>query len=396
MPFNTIEEIIEDIKLGKTVIIVDDENRENEGDLVLAAEKATPEAINFFAKYGRGLICVPMERKRLEALDIHPMVKKNSDYYGTAFTVSVDARQGTTTGISAFDRATTIQRLVDDLATKEDFNQPGHIFPLIAKDGGVLVRAGHTEASVDLAKLAGLKPAGVLCEILNEDGTMARLPELLNFAKAHGLKICTIVQIIEYRRKNEKLVKPVIDVKFPTVYGEFTLIMYESMMDGFQHFALKYGKVGDGPVTVRVHSECFTGDVLKSARCDCGSQLDEAMKKIVETGCGVLLYLRQEGRGIGLLNKLKAYKLQDQGADTVEANEMLGFVSDLREYGTGAQILKDLGITKIRLLTNNPVKLIGLEGYSLEIVERIPLITGHCEHNKKYIMTKKEKMGHLF
>ncbi len=395
MAFNSIEEIIEDFKAGKIVIITDDENRENEGDLVLAAEKVTPDAINFLVKYGRGLVCTPMERYRVERLKIQPMVQQNRDSFGTAFTVSVDAREGVSTGISAFDRAKTILKLIDDSSHPADFNQPGHVFPLIAKEGGVLVRAGHTEAAVDLAKACGFKGAGVICEIMNEDGSMARIPDLIPFAQKHHLKICTIVQLIEYRRKTEKLVKLLINVKLPTRYGDFDLLLYESQIDGLQHIALRYGTITEDPMMVRVHSECFTGDVLGSVRCDCGSQLEESMKKVVEAGAGVVLYLRQEGRGIGLYNKLKAYKLQDQGADTVEANILLGFDPDLREYGTGAQILKDLGVKKIRLLTNNPVKLIGLEGYSLEIVERIPLITGHCEHNHKYMMTKKNKMGHL-
>jgi len=372
MSFNTTEEIIEDIKQGKMVIIVDDENRENEGDLVLAAEKATPEQINFLCTYGRGLICTPMEKTRLDFLNIHPMVTDNQDSFNTAFTVSVDAKKGITTGISAHDRAKTIQTLIDDKSKPEDLAQPGHVFPLIAREGGVLTRAGHTEAAVDSAKLAGLKPAGVICEIMNSDGTMARLPELLKFAETHSLKICTIVQLIEFRRKNEKLVEHLINVKLPTTYGEFLMHIYESKIDGKQHIALTYGNIDKEPTLVRMHSECFTGDVLHSVRCDCGFQLEYAMKKI------------------------KAYKLQDQGVDTVEANEMLGFEADLREYGTGAQILKDLGLNKIKLMTNNPVKLIGLEGYNLEIVERVPIVTGHCEHNRKYLHTKKTKMGHIF
>ncbi len=396
MSFNTTEEIIEDIKQGKMVIIVDDENRENEGDLVLAAEKATPEQINFLCTHGRGLICAPMEKSRLDFLNIHPMVTNNQDSFNTAFTVSVDAKNGTTTGISTHDRAKTIQTLIDDKSEPKDLSQPGHIFPLTAREGGVLTRAGHTEAAVDAARLAGLKPAGVICEIMNTNGTMARLPELMKFAKTHSLKICTIVQLIEFRRKNEKLVEHLINVKLPTTYGEFLMHIYESKIDGEQHIALTYGNIDNGPTLVRMHSECFTGDVLHSVRCDCGFQLEYAMKKIKEAGSGVIVYLKQEGRGIGLFNKIRAYKLQDQGVDTVEANEMLGFKADLREYGTGAQILKDLGINKIKLMTNNPVKLIGLEGYNLEIVERIPIITGHCEHNKKYLHTKKTKMGHIF
>jgi 3,4-dihydroxy 2-butanone 4-phosphate synthase/GTP cyclohydrolase II len=395
MPFNTIEEIIEDIRSGRTVIIVDDENRENEGDLVMAAEKVTPEAVNFLCLHGRGLICAPMAGEILDRLDIHPMVRNSGDPFKTAFTVSVDAKDGVTTGISAADRARTIRVLADDASRSEDLVQPGHVFPLIAKAGGVLTRAGHTEAAVDLARLAGLKPAGVICEIMNEDGTMARLPQLLDFARRHGLKICTIVQLIEYRRRNEKLVRHLCEARLPTVYGEFRVMVYESMIDGREHLALRFGERLEDPVLVRVHSECFTGDVLRSIRCDCGFQLDLAMQKIAENGSGVLLYLRQEGRGIGLANKIKAYHLQDHGADTVEANEMLGFIPDLREYGTGAQILKDLGARKIRVLTNNPVKLVGLEGYSLEIVERLPLITGICDDNRKYLETKKLKMGHL-
>ncbi|MBN2143341.1 MAG: bifunctional 3,4-dihydroxy-2-butanone-4-phosphate synthase/GTP cyclohydrolase II [Candidatus Aureabacteria bacterium] len=396
MPFNKIEEIIEDIRCGQIVIMVDDENRENEGDLICAAEKTTPKTVNFLTKFGRGLICVPMTEKRLKELEIQPMVSRNQDHFGTAFTVSVDARFGTTTGISAFDRAKTIQTLANPSSTSHDFVQPGHIFPLMAKEGGVLVRAGHTEATVDLMGLAGLTPAGVICEILNENGSMARLPQLLPFAKKHHLKIGTIVQLIEYRRKTENLVKRLIEVNLPTLYGEFKMSLYESKIDGDKHVALVYGSITENkPVLVRVHSECFTGDVLKSLRCDCGFQLEDAMKQITSVGSGVILYLRQEGRGIGFLNKIRAYQLQDQGADTVEANEMLGFSPDLREYGTGAQILKDLGVKKIRLLTNNPIKLIGLKGYNMEIVERVPLLSGHCEHNRKYLLTKKTKMGHL-
>lgn len=397
MPFNPINDVIEDIKQGKVVIIVDDEKRENEGDLFQAADRVSPESINFFSKYGRGLICVPMTISRLEKLKLHPMVNHNQDSYKTAFTVSVDARHGVSTGISAHDRAKTIQCLVDPSTTADDLVQPGHLFPLQAKKGGVLVRAGHTEAAVDLARMANLTPAGVICEIMSEDGTMARLPELLEFSKKHGLKICTIVQLIEYRRKTEEHVKKLIEVEMPTAYGVFQLFLFESEINGDQHIALKMGEFkSTDPVLVRVHSECFTGDVLSSLRCDCGPQLEDALKKISEEGRGILLYLKQEGRGIGLLNKLKAYRLQNEGADTVEANEKLGFDPDLREYGTGAQILKNLGVRKMRIMTNNPIKLIGLEGYDLEVVERVPLISGHNEQNKNYIRTKRKKMGHLF
>lgn len=396
MTFSSVKEVLRDFQEGKTVIIVDSEDRENEGDLVLAADKVTPEAINFMCTFGRGLICAPMEEERLNDLGIGLMVEKNNDMFGTAFTVSVDAKNGVTTGISAFDRAKTIKDLTNEKLSSKDFNTPGHIFPLVAKKGGVLKRAGHTEAAVDLARLAGLKPAGVICEIMNEDGSMARLPELEKFAAKHDLKMCSIVQLIEYRRKNEKIVQFMEETIIPTKYGDFRLCIYESLVDGIQHIALQYGEIKpDQSYLVRVHSECFTGDVLQSLRCDCGAQLDEAMRRISEEGAGVVLYLRQEGRGIGLLNKVRAYNLQDNGADTVEANEILGFEPDLREYGTGAQILEDLGLTKIRLMTNNPVKLVGLEGYSLEVIERVPIITGHCDYNRRYLMTKKTKMGHL-
>lgn len=396
MPFNSIEEVIKDMSEGKIVIIVDDEHRENEGDLVLSAQSVTPEKINFLSKFGRGLICVPMTHKRLDYLDIHPMVSKNQESFSTAFMVSVDARFGITTGISAHDRSKTIETLVSDGATRMDLVQPGHVFPLAAKEGGVLVRAGHTEAAVDLARLAGHKPAGVICEIMNEDGTMARLPELLVFAKKHDLKIGTIVQLIEYRRKTESLVRHLVTVDLPTEFGIFKLHMYESVVDKQQHMAITLGTIDEDPTLVRVHSECFTGDVLFSLRCDCGPQLHQAMEKIASEGKGVILYLRQEGRGIGLLNKLKAYQLQDDGADTVEANKILGFDPDLREYGTGAQILKDLGVRQMRLMTNNPIKLIGLDGYNLQVVERVPLVIGENRHNHKYLLTKKQKLGHLF
>lgn len=397
MPFYPIEEIIEDIRQGKMVIMVDSEDRENEGDLIIAADKITPEAVNFLTKYGRGLICCPMASERLDHLDIHPMVQRNQDSFKTAFTVSVDARHGITTGISAADRSKTIASLVNPSTTKMDLVQPGHIFPLRAKKGGVLVRAGHTEAAVDLARLAGLSPAGVICEIMNEDGSMARVPELVEIGKKHEIKICTISQLINYRRQNESLVQLLTDSNLPTEYGDFTIGIYESLITGEQHIALSYGEISEKDTLVRVHSECFTGDVLGSLRCDCGFQLQDAMAKIADAGSGVLLYLRQEGRGIGLLNKLKAYKLQDdQGADTVEANQLLGFDPDLRDYGIGAQILKNLGVKRMNLMTNNPIKLIGLEGHGLEVVSRVPLIAGHNEKNREYLLTKKKKMGHLF
>jgi len=394
--FNTIPEALDDIRDGKIIIVVDDEDRENEGDLLMAAEKVTPEAINFMATYGKGLICLPMTGKRLEELDLPAMVTKNSDSLETAFTVSIDARNGTTTGISAYDRALTVQVCLAADTKPSDLNRPGHIFPLRSKEGGVLKRSGHTEAAVDLARMAGLYPAGVICEIMNDDGTMSRVPQLMEFAHKHSLKIITIADLIKYRMKTEKLVRKVATVKMPTKYGEFTAIAYEEVISGQSHLALVKGEVaGKDNVLVRVHSECLTGDVLGSMRCDCGDQLAVAMEMIEENGSGVILYMRQEGRGIGLLNKLKAYELQDQGMDTVEANEALGFPADLRDYGTGAQILADLGLSSIRLLTNNPRKIIGLEGYGLEITERVPIICSINENNQKYLSTKKAKLGHL-
>ncbi len=391
-----LEEIIKDLQEGKMIILIDDEDRENEGDLVMAGEKVTPEAINFMAKYGRGLICVPMLKERLVELDLPPMTTDNTSPFTTAFHVSFDAAHGITTGISAYDRAYTIKLASDPKATAKDFVRPGHVFPLCAKEGGVLVRAGQTEGSIDLLKMANMYPVAVICEIMKDDGTMARLPDLEKFAQEHGLKICSIEQIIKHRRANEKLVKRVAEAQLPTEHGEFRIIVYESVIDTYQHIALVKGDVSSGPpVLVRVHSECFTGDVLGSLRCDCKNQLHEAMKMIEEEGRGVIVYMRQEGRGIGLLNKIKAYALQDKGLDTVEANKHLGFDPDPREYGLGAQILADLGVREMRLITNNPVKRAGLEGYGLKVVERVPIIIPPNQHNEKYLKTKKEKLGHL-
>ncbi|AKL96950.1 bifunctional 3,4-dihydroxy-2-butanone 4-phosphate synthase/GTP cyclohydrolase II protein RibBA [Clostridium aceticum] len=393
--FNTIEEALEDIRNGKMIVVVDDEDRENEGDLVAAAELTTSETINFMAKYGRGLICLPMLEEKLISLQLPQMVQNNTDAHGTAFTISIDAVE-TTTGISAQERAMTVQRAVASDAKPEDFKKPGHIFPLAAKKGGVLARTGHTEAAVDLAKLAGLKPSGVICEIMNEDGSMARVPELMEFVEKHNMKIITIADLVAYRRKNEELIKRVTEANMPTKHGDFKIIGYENSMNKEHHIALVKGDVsGDEPILVRVHSECLTGDAFSSLRCDCGEQFAMAMAKINEAGKGVLLYMRQEGRGIGLINKLKAYELQDQGYDTVEANLALGFPEDMREYGIGAQILKDIGVKKIKLMTNNPRKLVGLSGYDLEIVERVPIQMNHNERNAYYLKTKQEKLGHL-
>jgi len=392
----SISEAIEDIKAGKFVITVDDESRENEGDLAIAAEKVTPEAINFMAKYGRGLICLPIIGKRLDDLGIPLMVTNNTSQYSTAFTVSIEAKNQVTTGISAFDRAQTIKTVLDPNAKAEDLVRPGHIFPIRAREGGVLVRAGHTEAIVDLARLAGFYPAGVICEIMDEDGTMARLPQLEAMASKFDLRIVTITDLIAYRLRHEKLVQKVTEARLPTKYGEFTAVAYKSVVDAAEHIALVKGEISnDEPVLVRVHSECLTGDVFGSFRCDCGAQIEMALQSIAKEERGVFLYMRQEGRGIGFHNKLCAYALQDQGMDTVEANIALGFAPDLRDYGVGAQILADLGLHNIRLLTNNPKKVIGLESYGIKIVETVPLITPSTPYNIHYLETKQKKLGHI-
>jgi 3,4-dihydroxy 2-butanone 4-phosphate synthase/GTP cyclohydrolase II len=394
MKLNTIPEILEDIKKGRQVIVIDDEDRENEGDLIIAGVRATAADINFMATHGRGLICVPMEASRLDALDLHPMAVSVRDPYKTGWAISCDAKSGVTTGISAHDRARTIKVLSDPRSKSADLVRPGHVFPLRANEGGVLVRAGHTEACVDLMRLAGLYPVGVICEIMKEDGHMARLDDLVGFSKRFGLKMCSMANLIEYRRKSEKLIKRITETVMPTDFGDFKVLVYESFVDKYHHLALVKSAPKKNGALVRVHSECLTGDVFGSKRCDCGEQLKLAMAAIERSGSGVILYMRQEGRGIGLVNKLKAYQLQDNGLDTVEANEALGFKADLRDYGIGAQILADLGLSKIRLLTNNPKKIVGLEGYGLEVIERVPLVVRPSKSNKRYLRTKKEKLGH--
>jgi 3,4-dihydroxy 2-butanone 4-phosphate synthase / GTP cyclohydrolase II len=396
-PFASIEEAVEEIRQGRLVIVVDDADRENEGDLIMAAEKVTPEAIAFMVRHTSGVVCMPCVGERLDELNVPLMVADATDLQRTAFTVSVDALEGTTTGISAADRATTIRSVIDPAIRPQDLVRPGHIFPLRYREGGVLKRAGHTEASVDLARLAGMYPAGVLCEIVNEDGTMSRLPDLVRFAEAHGLKVISIADLIEYRRRRERLVTRVAEAAIPTIYGQFRAQAFESVVDGRVHVAMVLGDVGDGrQILVRVHSECLTGDVFHSLRCDCGTQLDDALGKIGAAGRGVLLYIRgHEGRAIGLTHKLRAYQLQERGADTVEANEALGFEPDPRDYGIGAQILYEVGVRTMRLLTNNPAKRAGLEGYGLSIVERVPLETKPTEHNIAYLRAKREKLGHL-
>ncbi|GAB4267130.1 MAG: bifunctional 3,4-dihydroxy-2-butanone-4-phosphate synthase/GTP cyclohydrolase II [Deferrisomatales bacterium] len=397
MPIQRVEEALRDFRAGKMVILVDDEDRENEGDLAIAAEKVTPEAINFMARYGRGLICLALTEERCDRLRLPPMVPDNTSSFQTAFTVSIEARKGVTTGISAADRATTILTAIDDETQPEDLARPGHVFPLRARRGGVLVRTGQTEGSVDLARLAGLKPAAVICEIMNDDGTMARRPDLEVFSREHGVRILTIADLIEYRLRKERLVHRAAQTRLPTRYGgEFQAIVYQNDVDAYLHVALVKGDVEGGePVLVRVHSECLTGDVFGSLRCDCGDQLRGAMERIAQEGRGVILYLHQEGRGIGIINKLRAYALQDQGRDTVEANEELGFQADLRDYGIGAQILLDLGIRRLRLMTNNPRKIVGIEGYGLEVVERVPIEVAPHPESERYLSAKREKLGHM-
>jgi len=403
--FSEVPQILEELKAGRMVVLVDDESRENEGDLCIAAEKVTPEAVTFMARFGCGLICLALTEEHADTLGLPPMTEFNTSRLGTAFTVSVDASVGVSTGISAADRARTILAAVADGAQPNDLARPGHVFPLRARDGGVLVRAGQTEGAVDLCRLAGLKTAGVICEVMNEDGTMARLPDLERFTERHNLKMCSVAQIIEYRRHREKLVKRTVSVKLPTRWGEFDLHMYRSVVDPHAHLALTMGGIGSDSapddianrdVMVRVHSECLTGDLFESLRCDCGAQLRTALTMIGDEGLGVLLYMRQEGRGIGLEAKLHAYRLQEQGLDTVEANEQLGFPPDKRDYGVGAQILADLGLSRIRLLTNNPKKIVGLQAYGLKIVERLPLVVGRSDENRKYLRTKRDKLGHMF
>ena len=396
MPFSSIEEAIEDIRAGRMVIVIDDEDRENEGDLTMAADKVTPDDINFMAKHGRGLICLPMTSERLDQLDIPLMVERNTAAFRTAFCVSIEARHNVSTGISAADRAATVRAAVNPATGPADLARPGHVFPLRARRGGVLRRAGQTEAAVDLARLAGLTPAGVICEIMNEDGTMARVDDLETFSRKHGLKMVLVADLIRYRMRHERLVRQVAAPELPTRHGLFKMVAYRSRLERKTHLALVMGEIqSDEPVLVRVHSECLTGDVFGSSRCDCGSQLEKAMELIAAAGRGVIIYLRQEGRGIGLINKLRAYELQDQGDDTVAANEKLGFRADQRDYGIGAQMLNDLGARKLLVLSNNPVKFVGLRGYGLEIVDRVPIEIPANPHSRKYLQTKKEKMGHL-